>query len=41
MMQISKRTGLGLALACLTGSMMVQPAVAADKVSLVNYPRRS
>ena len=33
-MQISKRTGLGLALACLMGSMMIQPASAADKVSL-------
>jgi len=33
-MQISKRAGLGLALACLMGSMMVQPALAADKVSL-------
>jgi hypothetical protein len=33
-MQISKRTGLGLALACLMGSMMIQPALAADKVSL-------
>ena len=33
-MQISKRAGLGLALACLTGNMMVQPALAADKVSL-------
>lgn len=33
-MQISKRAGLGLALACLMGSMMVQPALADDKVSL-------
>lgn len=33
-MQISKRAGLGLALACLMGSMMVQEALAADKVSL-------
>ena len=33
-MQISKRAGLGLALACLMGSMMVEPALAADKVSL-------
>ena len=33
-MQISKRNGLGLALACLMGSMMVEPALAADKVSL-------
>ena len=31
-MQISKRTGLGLALACL--SMMTGPALAADKASL-------
>jgi hypothetical protein len=33
-MQISKRAGLGLALACLMGSMMAKPALAADKVSL-------
>jgi hypothetical protein len=33
-MKISKRAGLGLALACLMGRMMVQPALAADKVSL-------
>jgi hypothetical protein len=33
-MQISKRTGLGLALACLMGSTMIQSARAADKVSL-------
>ena len=33
-MQISKRAGLGLALACLMGSMMTKPALAADKVSL-------
>lgn len=33
-MQISKRAGLGFALACLMGSTMVQPALAADKVSL-------
>lgn len=33
-MQISKRAGLGLALACLMGSMMVEPALAVDKVSL-------
>jgi hypothetical protein len=33
-MQISKRAGLGLALACLMGSMMAKPAAAADKVSL-------
>jgi hypothetical protein len=33
-MRISKRAGLGLALACLMGSMMVQGALAADKVSL-------
>jgi len=34
-MQISKRAGLGLALASLIlGSMMVEPALAADKVSL-------
>ena len=33
-MQISKRAGLGLALACLMGSIMVEPALAADKVSL-------
>ena len=33
-MQITKRAGLGLALAWLMGSMMVQPATAADKVSL-------
>jgi hypothetical protein len=33
-MKISKRAGLGLALAWLMGSMMVQPALAADKVSL-------
>ena len=33
-MQISKRTGLGLALACLMGSTMIQSALAADKVSL-------
>lgn len=33
-MRRSKRAGLGLALACLMGSMMVQGALAADKVSL-------
>lgn len=33
-MQISKRAGLGLALAGLMGSMMVQQALADDKVSL-------
>jgi len=33
-MQISKRAGLGLALAGLMGSMMVEPALAADKASL-------
>ena len=33
-MQISKRAGLGLALACLMGSAMTGPATAADKVSL-------
>ncbi len=33
-MQISKRAGLGLALACLTGSTMIEPATAADKASL-------
>ena len=33
-MQISKRAGLGLALACLMGCMMIEPATAADKVSL-------
>jgi len=33
-MQISKRAGLGLALACLMGSMMIEPVAAADKVSL-------
>ena len=33
-MQISKRAGMGLALAWLMGSMMVQQALAADKVSL-------
>ena len=33
-MQISKRTGLGLALACLMGSMMAGPALADDRVSL-------
>ncbi len=33
-MQISKRAGPGLVLACLMGSTMVQPALAADKVSL-------
>ena len=33
-MQISKRAGLGLALACLMGSMMAKAAAAADKVSL-------
>lgn len=33
-MQISKRASLGLALACLMGSMMAEPATAADKVSL-------
>ena len=33
-MQISKRAGLGLALAGLMGSMMIEPATAADKVSL-------
>ena len=30
----SKRAGRGLALACLMGSMMVEPSLAADKVSL-------
>ena len=30
-MQISKRAGLGLALACLMGSMMAKPAAAADR----------
>jgi hypothetical protein len=33
-MQISKRAGLGLALACLMGSTMIEPVAAADKVSL-------
>lgn len=33
-MQITKRASLGLALACLMGSMMVQQAVADDQVSL-------
>ena len=33
-MMVSKRAGLGLALACLMGSMMVEPVAAADKVSL-------
>jgi hypothetical protein len=33
-MQISKRAGLGLALACLMESMMAKPALADDKVSL-------
>lgn len=33
-MKISSRAGRGLALACLMGSMMVQPAFAADQVSL-------
>lgn len=33
-MQISKRVGLGLALACLIGSMMAQGALADDTVSL-------
>ena len=33
-MQISKRAGLGLALACLMGSMLANPALAADRVSL-------
>jgi hypothetical protein len=33
-MQISKRASLGLALACLMGSMMAKPALAADRVSL-------
>ena len=33
-MQISKRAGLGFALACLMGSMMAGPALAADKASL-------
>ena len=33
-MQMTKRAGLGLALAWLMGSMMVQPAIAAEKVSL-------
>ncbi len=33
-MQTMKRAGLGLALACLMGSTMVQTATAADKVSL-------
>ena len=33
-MQISKRAGLGLALACLMGSMMIEPVAAADKASL-------
>ena len=33
-MQISKRAGLGLALACLMGGMMVQPALAGDQIWL-------
>jgi hypothetical protein len=33
-MKISKRAGLGLALACLMGSMMVQPALAGDQIWL-------
>ena len=33
-MQISRRAGIGLALACLMGSMMAKPVAAADKVSL-------
>ena len=33
-MQMTKRAGLGLALAWLMGSMKVQPAIAAEKVSL-------
>ena len=33
-MLITKRAGLGLALACLMGSMTAKPALAADKVSL-------
>ena len=33
-MQISKRAGLGLALACLMGSTMIEPIAAADKASL-------
>ena len=33
-MQISKRAGMGLALACLMGSMMVQPALACDQIWL-------
>jgi len=33
-MHTTKRAGLGLALACLMGSTMVQTATAADKVSL-------
>jgi len=33
-MQISKRAGLGLALACLMGSMMIEPALAGDQVWL-------
>ena|ERR1700754_4954932 len=33
-MQISKRAGLGFALACLMGSMMAQPALAENNVSL-------
>jgi hypothetical protein len=33
-MQISKRAGLGLALACLMGGMMVQPATAGDQIWL-------
>ena len=33
-MLISKRAGLGLALACLMGSTMIEPATAPDKASL-------
>lgn len=33
-MQISRRAGLGLALACLMGGMMVQPALAGDQIWL-------
>ena len=33
-MKISKRAGLGLALACLMGSMMVEPVAAGDQIWL-------
>ena len=33
-MQISKRAGLGIALACLMGGIMVQPALAGDQIWL-------